>query len=89
VSGDVRELLQQAEDKFVEAEQALRDGDLNGYAEASQEARDLVQQAIEEAGQGGAGNGDGGDGGGGGGGDGSGGGSGDDSGGGGDGQASG
>ena len=86
VSGDVRELLQQAEDKFVEAEQALRDGDLNGYAEASQEARDLVQQAIEEAGQGGAGNGAGdGDGGG----DGSGGGSGDDSGGGGDGQASG
>jgi uncharacterized protein len=91
VSSDVRALLQQAEDKFVEAEQALRDGDLPGYAEASQEARDLVQQAIEEADQGaggggnGAGNGDSGGGGG----DGSGAGDGDGSGGGEGGQASG
>jgi hypothetical protein len=91
VSGDVRALLQQAEDKFVEAERALRDGDLTGYAEASQEARDLVQQALAEAGQDNAGGGGGGGGAGGGGGsDGdTGGGSGDGSGGGGGGQASG
>ena len=51
VSSDVRDLLQQAEDKFVEAEQALREGDLNGYAAASEEARNLVQQALDEANQ--------------------------------------
>jgi uncharacterized membrane protein (UPF0182 family) len=49
VSSDVRALLLQAEAKFVEAEQALRDGDLNGYAEASQEARDLVKRALATA----------------------------------------
>ncbi len=74
VPNNVRQLLEQAEDKFVEAEQALRDGDLNGYAQASQEARDLVKQALEAADQAAAEGGTGG--GGGGSGDGSGGGSG-------------
>ena len=50
VSDDVRALLQQAEDKFVEAEQALQDRDLQAYADAQREARDLVEQALESAG---------------------------------------
>ncbi|HET6624775.1 MAG TPA: UPF0182 family protein [Nocardioidaceae bacterium] len=50
VSGDVQSLLQQAEDKFAEAEKALQSGDLEGYARAQDEARDLVTQALEQAG---------------------------------------
>jgi uncharacterized membrane protein (UPF0182 family) len=49
-SGDVESLLEQAEDKFTEAEAALQDGDLQGYADAQEEARDLVAQALEAAG---------------------------------------
>ena len=66
VSGDVRALLQQAEEKFQEAERALQQGDLSGYAEASEAARELVEQALEAAGEdvGGGGAGDGADGGG-------------------------
>ncbi|MGA9749053.1 MAG: UPF0182 family protein [Nocardioides sp.] len=62
VNDDVRALLEQAEEKFVEAEQALTDGDLNGYAEATQEARDLLAQALsaDVAGSGGGGGGGGG-----------------------------
>jgi uncharacterized membrane protein (UPF0182 family) len=48
--GDIESLLQQAEAKFAEAEQALQSGDLQGYADAQQEARDLVEQALELAG---------------------------------------
>ena len=44
------ELLQQAEDAFTEAEQALQDGDLAGYADATERARDLISQALEAAG---------------------------------------
>jgi uncharacterized protein len=51
VSGDVRALLRQAERKFVEAEQALQSGDLEGYARAQDEAKELVQQAIRVAGK--------------------------------------
>jgi len=49
-SGDVSSLLSQAEEAFAEAEQALQDGDLNGYADATERARDLVAQALESAG---------------------------------------
>ena len=47
---DVEQLLQQAEDAFTEAEQALQDGDLAGYADATERARDLIAQALEAAG---------------------------------------
>jgi uncharacterized protein len=50
ISGSVRSLLQQAEAKFAEAEQALRDGDIPGYAAAQDEARDLVARALKQAG---------------------------------------
>jgi uncharacterized membrane protein (UPF0182 family) len=49
VSSDVRQLLQQAETKFAAAQKALQAGDLEGYAKAQGEARDLVQQAIAAA----------------------------------------
>jgi uncharacterized membrane protein (UPF0182 family) len=49
--GDVESLLQEAEQKFEEAQAALQDGDLAAYAQATEEARDLVQQALEAAGQ--------------------------------------
>jgi uncharacterized membrane protein (UPF0182 family) len=39
-------LLQQADDKFAEADRALKAGDLEGYAKAVNEARDLVQRAL-------------------------------------------
>ena len=48
--GDVQSLLEQADEKFTEAEAALQDGDLQGYADAQQEARDLVAEALEKAG---------------------------------------
>ncbi len=60
VSGSVRSLLQEAEAKFAEAEQALQDRDLAGYAAATEEARDLVAQALEQAGARGSGAGGGG-----------------------------
>jgi uncharacterized membrane protein (UPF0182 family) len=43
----VEDLLNAAEDKFTEAETALRNNDLAGYQQAIQEARDLVAQALE------------------------------------------
>ncbi|MFN7150883.1 MAG: UPF0182 family protein, partial [Microthrixaceae bacterium] len=46
----VESLLQQADAKFEEADQALRDGDSVGWARAMEEARALVQQAVELAG---------------------------------------
>jgi uncharacterized protein len=48
--GDVSALLAQAEEAFAAAEQALQDGDLTGYADATERARDLVAQALEAAG---------------------------------------
>ena len=39
-------LLQQADEKFAEADKALKAGDLEGYAKAVEEARALVQRAI-------------------------------------------
>jgi uncharacterized membrane protein (UPF0182 family) len=50
VPDDVESLLEDAEDAFAEAERALQDGDLAGYAEATERARDLVAQALEAAG---------------------------------------
>jgi len=43
---DVADLLNQAEDKFAEAEAALRDNDLAGYQRAINEARQLVEEAL-------------------------------------------
>ena len=45
----VRALLEEAEVKFAEAETALQQGDLAGYAAATEEARALVQQALDAA----------------------------------------
>jgi uncharacterized membrane protein (UPF0182 family) len=39
-------LLQQADAKFREADEALKDGDLQGYAAAVEEGRALVQRAL-------------------------------------------
>jgi uncharacterized membrane protein (UPF0182 family) len=39
-------LLQQADRKFAEADRALKAGDLEGYAQAVEEARALVQRAL-------------------------------------------
>ena len=47
----VRALLQQAETRFAEAQRVLQAGDLEGYAAAQDEARDLVQRALRAAGQ--------------------------------------
>lgn len=47
VEAQIRSLLQEADDKFAEAEQALTDGDLAGYEAANTEARDLIGQALE------------------------------------------
>jgi uncharacterized membrane protein (UPF0182 family) len=49
VPSDVRALLRQAEQKFVEARKDLQNGDLQGYAQAQNEARSLVQQALQAA----------------------------------------
>lgn len=49
VSESVRSLLEQAEAKFAEAESALQAGDLAGYQAATNEAKDLVQKALEAA----------------------------------------
>jgi hypothetical protein len=38
--------LQQADDKFAEADRALKAGDLEGYAASVDEARDLVRRAL-------------------------------------------
>lgn len=50
-------LLQQADEKFAEAETALQNRDLTGYAEAVEEARALVDQALQAGGNAGAGGG--------------------------------
>jgi uncharacterized protein len=44
---DVNDLLNRAEDKFAQAEAALRDNDLAGYQKAINQARQLVAQALE------------------------------------------
>lgn len=49
VSSSVRSLLEQAEAKFVEAEKALENGDLAGYQEATDAAKQLVQDALAAA----------------------------------------
>jgi uncharacterized membrane protein (UPF0182 family) len=49
VDAQVQQLLRQAQAKFEEAEQAQREGDTVGWAEALEEAKDLVEQAIELA----------------------------------------
>ena len=46
VSQEVRDLLDQAQAAFLEADTALRNGDLAGYAEAVAQAQALVQQAV-------------------------------------------
>ncbi len=51
VSGDVRQLLRQAEAKFAAAQKALQAGDLKGYATAQDDARALVQRALVAAGK--------------------------------------
>ena len=51
VPDDVTSLLRQAEEAFAAAEQALQDKDLQGYADASERARDLVEQALRAADQ--------------------------------------
>jgi hypothetical protein len=40
-------LLRQASDKFAEADRALKAGDLEGYADAVEEAQALVQRALD------------------------------------------
>jgi uncharacterized membrane protein (UPF0182 family) len=46
VSADALKLLQQANDKFAAADQALKDGDLSAYAKNVDEAQSLVDRAI-------------------------------------------
>jgi uncharacterized membrane protein (UPF0182 family) len=46
VSQQVRDLLDQAQAAFVEADTALRSGDLAGYATKVSEAQSLVEQAV-------------------------------------------
>jgi len=48
--GSVKALLEKAEAKFLEAERALQKGDLQAYADAQEEARVLVERALETAG---------------------------------------
>ena len=49
VPNNVRALLEKAQQKFTEAEAALRRGDLTGYAAAQGEARTLVAEALKAA----------------------------------------
>ncbi len=49
VPNSVRDLLEQAEAKFAQAQRALESGNLAGYEKATEQARDLVQQAIDAA----------------------------------------
>ena len=46
---EVLALLQQADEKFAEAEAALRDGDTVRWARLTSEAEELVQQALQAA----------------------------------------
>lgn len=50
--GDATALLEQAEQAFADAEVALRAGDLAGYQRLIEQARTLVQQALELLGSG-------------------------------------
>jgi uncharacterized membrane protein (UPF0182 family) len=47
---NVQSLLRQAEQAFNQAQQALQNGDLSAYADATNRARDLVAQALKAAG---------------------------------------
>ncbi|WP_238993315.1 UPF0182 family protein [Nocardioides caldifontis] len=49
VPTEVLDLLAQADERFREAEQALREGDLSRYARLNDEAQELVTQALELA----------------------------------------
>jgi len=44
----VRALLQQATEKFAEAQRRLKAGDLTGYAQATKQAQALVERALAE-----------------------------------------
>ncbi len=48
LSGSPTELLAEADQKFTQAEDRLRGGDLAGYEQAVDEARDLVRRANEQ-----------------------------------------
>ena len=48
----MEDLLDQAQQEFVAADAALEDGDLAGYQEHIQKARDLVAQALDAEGGG-------------------------------------
>ncbi len=47
VSDEVRDLLNQAQAAFIEADTALRSGDLAGYAEKVAEAQALIAEAVD------------------------------------------
>ncbi len=49
IPDNVRSLLVQAEQKFAQARRSLKAGDLQGYAKAQQQARTLVQEALNAA----------------------------------------
>jgi uncharacterized protein len=49
IPSNVRALLEQAEQKFAQAQRSLRSGDLQGYAKAQKQARALVQEALDAA----------------------------------------
>jgi uncharacterized membrane protein (UPF0182 family) len=51
VSDEVRDLLDQAQAAFIEADTALRNGDLAGYAEAVAEAQALIAEAVDLLGE--------------------------------------
>ncbi len=47
MSDQVRDLLDQAQAAFIEADAALRNGDLAGYAEKVAEAQALIADAVD------------------------------------------
>ncbi|WP_299051751.1 UPF0182 family protein [uncultured Nocardioides sp.] len=47
VNEQIRDLLDQADQAFTDAQEALDAGDLQGYQDANDNAQDLIEQAIE------------------------------------------
>ena len=47
MSDQVRELLDRAQAAFIEADAALRNGDLAGYGEKVAEAQALIAEAVD------------------------------------------
>jgi hypothetical protein len=47
VEGSIEELIQQAEDAFARADEALRAGDLAGYQEAVDEAQRILTEIAD------------------------------------------